>query len=85
MSIVTKITHDTKKDQLEEEIDRYGWFLHNRAFILELYGENHPVYIKMNTRDHDSWMRWFETKGINPNTVRYRDKKLRKIHGQSDD
>lgn len=69
---------DVEVQIIEEEIDRYGWFLQTRDFILNLYGDQHEVYKKM-LKDEESWDRWFLEKNIDKKNIVFRDKKLRQL------
>ena len=69
---------DVEAQIIEEEIDRYGWFLQTRDFILSLYGDQHEVYKKM-LKDEESWDRWFQKKNIDKRNIVFKDKKLKQL------
>lgn len=69
---------DVEAQIIEEEIDRYGWFLQSRDLILSLYGDQHEVYKKM-LKDEESWDRWFQKKNIDKKSIVFKDKKLKQL------
>lgn len=78
----TPILTELRQEVILEEIDRYGHFLMTIDFLSDLLGENHPLIVKMKSRDTEAWREWFIKNNLLIDKVKFRDKKLRRYFNQ---